>query len=152
MLDSEQLSHHGVWRKSAHKAGAWQRPLLGGAGSRFPPRRGCIRGPCGSSHVALSHQLGSHSFRPAATPAWSAPPCSRLSTCFTVKGPHQDMERRAGDWYDQPLTNGREILTPQGKRLHPQETTAFAFSPIQHPGNSIFLTDQCGRGPSASSG
>ena len=137
--------------------------------SRCPPRRGCIHGPvaphtrpcpaislptqtrlhpwpCGSSHAALSHQLGSHSFRPAATQAWSAPPCSRLSTCFTVEGPHQDMESRAGDWYDQPLTNGKEILTPQGKRLHPQETRAFAFSPIQHPGNSIFLTDQCGRG------
>lgn len=56
--------------------------------------------------------------------AWSSPPCSSLSTSFAVGAPHQDMHSRAGDWYDPPLTSGMEVLTPQGKRLHPQETVA----------------------------
>lgn len=151
MLDSEQLSHHGVWRKSAHKAGAWQRPFLGGAGSRFPPRRGCLwsvwlltRGPAPPAGLRASSPQQP---RPAPLLPVPACPCASPSEVHT-----RTFGAEVGDWHDRPLTNGREILTPRGKRLHPQETMAFAFSPIQHPGNSIFPTDQCGRGLRVSSG
>lgn len=87
--------------------------------------------------------------RPAATQACSTPPCPRASPSEVHT---RTCGAELGDWCDRPLTNGREILTPRGKRVHPQETMAFAFSPIQHPGNSIFPTDQCGRGLRASSG